>query len=454
MNSPKVNILARIKAFFCLSLIYIIGVTSVHAQSHHPVHATKTQLINHSTVVKNRALSKLDSLTKHYRMESTSADSSADELTNPYYFTIMGSPALYSSVLQHLFVLSTDTAQANKDWSYTSSLVDKTLADACLRYPSQVLNVDDKDKPIIDEKDFTPRLPKQKLPTPEFRTDDVTPIPMGNDNDWNLVVRKPNFWTFKTNFALQFTQNYVSDNWYKGGESHNALLASTVLEANYNNQRKLTFDNKLEMKLGFQTSHNDEKHKYKTNSDLIRLTNKLGLRAVKHWYYTIMLQSWTQFYRGYKSNDEKIYSDFMSPFESLLSVGMDYQYNTRNNKFRINATLSPIALKLKYVGRPSLITSFGLDEGKHSKWEYGSNVTINYTWDIVKNVKWTGRIYYFTDYSSTQVEWENTFNLSINRYLSARLFLYPRFDDSRKRSEDQSNFEFNELLSLGLNVNF
>lgn len=454
MNSPKVNILARIKAFFCLSLIYIIGVTSVCAQSHHSVHATKAQPINHSTVVKNRALSKLDSLTKYYRMEPTTADSSADELTDPYYFTIMGSPALYSSVLQHLFVLPTDTTQANKDWIYTSSLVNKTLADACLRYPSQVLNVDDKDKPIIDEKDFTPRLPKQKLPTPEFRTDDVTPIPMGNDNDWNLVVRKPNFWTFKTNFALQFTQNYVSDNWYKGGESHNALLASTVLEANYNNQRKLTFDNKLEMKLGFQTSHNDEKHKYKTNSDLIRLTNKLGLRAVKHWYYTVMLQSWTQFYRGYKSNDEKIYSDFMSPFESLLSVGMDYQYNTRNNKFRINATLSPIALKLKYVGRPSLVTSFGLDEGKHSKWEYGSNVTINYTWDIVKNVKWTGRIYYFTDYSSTQVEWENTFNLSINRYLSARLFLYPRFDDSRKRSEDQSNFEFNELLSLGLNVNF
>ena len=454
MNSAKVNILARIKALVCLSLLYIIGVLSAQAQYHYSAHTSKSQSATHVTMVKSRALSKLDSLAKHYRVASVEADSTADELTNPYYFTIMGSPALYGSVLRRMFVLPSDTTQDDESLSYSAALVDKTLAEACLRYPSLVLSVEDKGAPLIDEDNFTPRLPQQKLPTPEFRADDVNPIPMGNDNDWNLVVRKPNFWTFKTNFALQFTQNYVSDNWYKGGESHNALLASTVLEANYNNQRKLTFDNKLEMKLGFQTSHNDEKHKYKTNSDLIRLTNKLGLRAVKHWYYTVMLQSWTQFYRGYKSNDEKIYSDFMSPFESLLSVGMDYQYNTRNNKFRINATLSPIALKLKYVGRPSLVTSFGLDEGKHSKWEYGSNVTINYTWDIVKNVKWTGRIYYFTDYSSTQVEWENTFNLSINRYLSARLFLYPRFDDSRKRSEDQSNFEFNELLSLGLNVNF
>lgn len=81
-------------------------------------------------------------------------------------------------------------------------------------------------------------------------------------------------------------------------------------------------------------------------------------------------------------------------------------------------------------------------------------MTVNYAWNIVKNVSWSGRIYFFTDYSSTQLEWENTFNLSINRYLSARVFLFPRFDDSRKRSEGQSNFEFNELLSLGLNVNF
>lgn len=112
------------------------------------------------------------------------------------------------------------------------------------------------------------------------------------------------------------------------------------------------------MKLGFQTSHNDKEHKYKTNSDLLRLTNKLGLRAVKHWYYTVMLQSWTQFYKGYKSNDPKVYSDFMSPFESLLSVGMDFQTQSKNNRFKINATLSPIALKLKYVDRKPLRESF------------------------------------------------------------------------------------------------
>lgn len=382
-----------------------------------------------------------------------------DSTLSPYLISIIGSPAPYKAPMQRLFVpngatqVHNDAPNISKHIASLLPLTDVYLAEACIAYPQLAVDIP-KAAELTNEVDDVPITPELTLA--DKQTNESTPnwLPSLNEDDLGIVVRKPNFWTFKTNFSLQFTQNYVSDNWYKGGESHNALLAATIIEANFNNQRKLTFDNKLEMKLGFQTSHNDEEHKYKTNSDLIRLTNKLGLRAVKHWYYTIMLQSWTQFYKGYKSNDRKVYSDFMSPFESLLSVGMDYQQNSRNNKFRISATLSPLALKLKYVARPSLITSFGLSEPHHSKWEYGSNVTINYTWNIVRNISWTGRIYYFTDYSSTQLEWENTFNLAINRYLSARVFLYPRYDDSRNRTNNQSDFEFNELLSLGLNLNF
>lgn len=384
-----------------------------------------------------------------------------DSTLSPYYISLIGLPAPYNAPLQRLFLPNNLAQPLNNKQpisggiTHMLTLADVYLTEACITQPQLAVDIPKATaQNIHNEKDDAPITPELTLADKQTTDAATNWLPSLNEDDLGIVVRKPNFWTFKTNFSLQFTQNYVSDNWYKGGESHNALLASTIIEANFNNQRKLTFDNKLEMKLGFQTSHNDEEHKYKTNSDLIRLTNKLGLRAVKHWYYTIMLQSWTQFYKGYKSNDRKVYSDFMSPFESLLSVGMDYQQNSRNNKFRINATLSPLALKLKYVARPSLITSFGLTEPHHSKWEYGSNVTINYTWNIVRNISWTGRIYYFTDYSSTQLEWENTFNLSINRYLSARVFLYPRYDDSRTRNNNQSDFEFNELLSLGLNINF
>lgn len=426
-----------------------------HAQGGHGKHAATNVPPTHPT----------SSIGQHYALKIDSVQQliyghcDNDSTLSPYLISIIGAPAPYKAPMQRLFVPNGATQEPNdapnisKHITSMLPLADVYLAEACIAYPQLAVDIP-KAAELTNDVDDMPITPELTLA--DKQTNESTPnwLPSLNEDDLGIVVRKPNFWTFKTNFSLQFTQNYVSDNWYKGGESHNALLASTIIEANFNNQRKLTFDNKLEMKLGFQTSHNDEEHKYKTNSDLIRLTNKLGLRAVKHWYYTIMLQSWTQFYKGYKSNDRKVYSDFMSPFESLLSVGMDYQQNSRNNKFRISATLSPLALKLKYVARPSLITSFGLSEPHHSKWEYGSNVTINYTWNMVRNISWTGRIYYFTDYSSTQLEWENTFNLSINRYLSARVFLYPRYDDSRNRTNNQSDFEFNELLSLGLNLNF
>ena len=80
----------------------------------------------------------------------------------------------------------------------------------------------------------------------------------------------------------------------------------------------LKFENKLELKLGFQTSRGDTLHKFKTNNDLIRYTGKLGLQAHNQWYYTLQLLAYTQFAQGLKSNDKKVYSDFMSPFNVNL----------------------------------------------------------------------------------------------------------------------------------------
>ena len=59
-----------------------------------------------------------------------------------------------------------------------------------------------------------------------------------------VVVEKPNFWKYKGDGYLQFMQNYVSGNWYKGGESNYAAVGSLTLEANY--------DNKSEVEVGQQ----------------------------------------------------------------------------------------------------------------------------------------------------------------------------------------------------------
>ena len=224
------------------------------------------------------------------------------------------------------------------------------------------------------------------------------------------------------------------------------------MNATYNNKQKVVFSNVLEAKLGFFSTKGDNLHKFRSNSDLIRLTNKLGLRATKHWYYTLLLQSWSQFYPGYKSNDAKVYSDFMSPFESVLSFGMDYSLSLK--RFTASATISPLAVDFKYVDRRYLATSFGIDEGHKHRWSFGSNITVKYQWKIINNVTWDSRIYFYTDYTKALIEWENTFNMKINKYLSTKLFLYPRFDDSATRKEGKSYIQFKENLSFGLDVSF
>lgn len=113
--------------------------------------------------------------------------------------------------------------------------------------------------------------------------------------DNELLVVRPNFWTHKGNGYVQFTQHYISDNWYKGGESTNALLSGLVLEANFDDRQRIEFENKLEIKLGFVTAPSDTVHKYKTNADLFRLNSKLGVKAFKNWYYTLAGEFKTQF---------------------------------------------------------------------------------------------------------------------------------------------------------------
>lgn len=273
-------------------------------------------------------------------------------------------------------------------------------------------------------------------------------------SDFHIHIRRPNFWEIKGTYSTQFMQYYVSDNWYKGGENHISMLAAFNIEANYNNKQRLTFSNKLETKLGFQTSPSDTYHKFKTNADLLRLTDKLGIQASKHWYYTFMLQSWTQFYKAYKSNSATVSSDFMSPFETVFSVGMDYKLQKK--RVNLTATLSPAAANFKFCDRTALVKNYGIEEGKHWKRDLGSTVTINMTLKFCEQVNWVTRLYAFYDYKEhLKAEWENTINLKINKYLTTKLFLYPRFDNSvTKKNDDDSYLQFNEYLSVGLDLSF
>ncbi|MBQ7634523.1 MAG: DUF3078 domain-containing protein [Bacteroidaceae bacterium] len=390
---------------------------------------------------------RLDSLTRAYRRWHYNG---ADTLSNPFYTSLFAKPNLLPGTLRRSIGSLPPTYGADDPQMARAQAIDRALIYIYGERPWLVR----RELPDVAPTE-TPTRPAVPV-TPSAVITPTAPRPAEPVNlvspDFGLQVHRPNFWTFKADLSLQFMQNYISENWYKGGESNNSFLANAVLEANYDNKRKITFSNKLEMKLGFYSSKSDSVHRYKTNNDLLRLTNKLGLQATKHWYYTVMLQSWTQFYHGYKANNPKLISDFLSPFECVLSFGMDYKLSVKN--FKLEATLSPFAARYKYVRHWDLATSFGIDEGHHTNLDYGSTITATATWTPLKNVTWKSRLYWFTDYDKTTVEWENTISFKINDYLNTQLFLYPRFDDGVARKDDHSYFQFKEYLSLGFNFKF
>ena len=344
---------------------------------------------------------------------------------------------------------------ANKQLSLSSlgyndqvvNTVDSTLMVIYLKRPDLLVNSENRLKAVgsirndVDVQQTQQiELAEQVAPVPE-----ETPVAPADEG---IMIKKPNFWTFKGDYFLQFLQNYITSNWHKGGESNYSMLASLTLEANYYNKQKVKWDNKLEMKLGILSTEADTINKFKTTDDLIRYTTQLSLQAYKKWYYAAQLIASTQFTKGRKNNDPNIYSDFMSPFTLNLSLGMNYVVDIWNKKLTGNILLAPLSYYYTYVDRLALATRFGVDEGKHSLHDIGSLINIGLVWKPADNIKWETRFYTFSNYSYAQLEWENTINFQFNRYISTKLSFYPRFDDHEERTTD-TYWQLKEFLSIG-----
>ena len=379
---------------------------------------------------------------------SASAAQPNDSVDGRYY-RLFAPLTFYHNVADKTLALNSESAGKDN----VSDAIDAALLNVYLKRPDLVQTTESElaETGSVREDIYQPMENQvafvEKVDAPQL-------VDVPQDIPDTVMVQVPKFWTYKGDGFLQFMQNYVSGNWYKGGESNYSMVGALTLEANYDNKNKWKWDNKLELKLGFLRSRTDTLHKVKSNEDLIRFTSKVGLQATKHWYYTLQLQAYTQFTKGYKSNDPKIYSDWFSPFNLNLGLGMDYKVETENKRLTGTVNLSPIAVNYRYVGRLDLGPSYGLDPGKHSMVEFGPNMTADLVWKFNDVVTWKTRFYAFTSFKRAEIEWENTFELRVSKYITANLFLFPRFDDASIYDDDLGFWQFKEYSSLGFAYTF
>ena len=327
--------------------------------------------------------------------------------------------------------------------------VNKTLLDFYLQHPNLVQGNEFylEEVKLLDESEMV-AVPREEKMKNFMKVDNPTE---NAEAASEVVVLKPNFWKYTGRSSLQLSQYSISDNWYQGGESTNALLGELRLTANYNDQHRVEFENTFEMKVGFITAPSDTVHSYRTNADLLRLNSKLGVRAIKNLYYTLAAEFKTQFFPNYKTNTNDMISNFLSPAQLAVSLGMDYKLNKK--KYNLSVMGAPFSYTFVYIANDSIVdpTAFSVERGKHSASMFGSKITVNLDWKIASNISYLSKLEYFTTYKQVIASWENTFDFKLSRYLSTRIFIHPRFDDGITLTpENDSYFQFKEMLTFGL----
>ena len=380
---------------------------------------------------------------------------------SPYYYRLLDPGVYNASAAKNVMTLS-DNESSTDYRDQLNHSIDQSLLNLYLQQPSKVKYSNDH----LAEEEIVPSESPADEVILSSKVDDIlnkelqeTPATAIDDSivDIGLKVDKPNFWTRKGEFSLQFSQNYFSDNWYKGGNNSQNLLSAIILEANYDDTKRIKWENRLELRLGFMTTTSDTCHTFLTSNDKIDLTSKLGIKAKKSWYYTVSAEAKSQFMPGYKTNDRRRYSSFLSPLDVYLSVGMDFKPTLKNgNEFSL--ALLPISYKMRYLrDHDENIHSVYNMVGKDCTHDIGSKIEMNSKLKLAKDFFWKSRFYYFTAYDYAESEWENSFQYQFSKYISAEVFTLWRFDDNRDRKYYDDNlgyFQFKEYFTLGLTYAF
>jgi hypothetical protein len=268
-------------------------------------------------------------------------------------------------------------------------------------------------------------------------------------------------WSKGAKFQVHVSQNYISSNWYKGGESNMAMTMYAMGYFNYDNRKGLQWDNKAEWKLGLYGMSSDSLRWLRVNEDLLRLNSKLGYKAFKKFFYTAEWDFQTSLFNTYKSNTYIRSSGPFSPIRMSLSLGMDYKWNSAVSVF-----VSPLSYKLVYVADMSykdgvlpeenIAHQVGITDGTRQSNQLGALVRTDFDYDFNESIGMEVHFSFFGNYvgkiKGVEVGCEVIGNFKINRFLSAKVSLYPRYDSTTKPADGgKPKMQFYELISLGFN---
>jgi len=259
-------------------------------------------------------------------------------------------------------------------------------------------------------------------------------------------------WQYKALSQLQFSESAISKNWYQGGYSNLAVLGILSAKLTYDDKKCIQWDNNAEWRMGFNTIAGDTLHWLSTNDDVLKINSKLGVKAGGNFFYSGSVDFSTQFFNSYNGiNSTALKTSFLTPVRLNIGVGLDYKY-----KKIFSLMVSPVSYKYIYVNDSRVDPNlFGVKSGEKVLSEIGSSFKATLSYPISHEIQLDSRLSFYTNYQKVEIDWEVVANMTINRFLSTRISINPRYDNTVIEKDGAlAKLQFKQLLSVGFSHKF
>lgn len=255
-------------------------------------------------------------------------------------------------------------------------------------------------------------------------------------------------WRREANLSLQLTQNYATENWHQGAANAFAMLWAAKAFANYN-KGNLSWENNAEWRVGVSTVSGDTLRKMNTTDDIFKIYSKFGYQVHKYWYVSIFADFRTNFFPNFQKNSNHLNTTFLTPIRYNMGLGIDYKPLKG-----LSVNISPVTYKLTYAFNTDVecidVNALGIETGNNMLNEVGSSVRVEWKWRPLREIELETKFYFFTNYKQVETELEIDVDFYINKYMSAKILLHPRYDGTvESTTDDKSRLQFKELISVG-----
>lgn len=253
-------------------------------------------------------------------------------------------------------------------------------------------------------------------------------------------------WTRKGNINLLFNQSSFSKEWQAGGSSNYAGNFALNYDFNYK-KGKVVWDNKFIAAYGL-TKIKDAENITKTD-DRLELNSLWGKEAKANWYYSVFFNFKSQMDAGFNPEHIRL-SHFFSPAYFQLGPGMLWK---KSDNLSVNIAPATSRLIVVHSHFTDLGSSFGVAQGKSTRYELGASISGYYKFNLATNVSVENRINLYSNYlenpENIDLDYQMNVVMKINKTLSANIAFQAIYDDNAVKA-----LQTREVFGVGLNYGF